>query len=147
LAGSAIRDYAAQARTTDTFGRVMCSVREHHYIIDGPKHNNCPGEEVTPGEMFLSTVAACGVELVQVIAKEENVPLRRASARIEGIVDRDNQKRPGVTLFNYVRMFFRVEGVDQSQAEMLVGKFKGRCPLFGTVATAVGDVSVEVVAA
>jgi uncharacterized OsmC-like protein len=142
---STIREYAAQARTTDIFGRVLCSVRDHHYIIDGPKHNQCPGEEVTPGEMFLSTVTACGVELLQVIAKEEGMPLRRVVARIEAIVDRERQT-PGVTLFNKVRIWFTTEGVTQPQAQDLVGRFKARCPLYGTVSTAISDVAVEVTA-
>src|SRR5208283_430843 len=61
MAQSDVRRYEVRAASTDVFGRVMCSVRNHHYVIDGPEQNGCPGEEVTPGELFLSAVAACGV--------------------------------------------------------------------------------------
>jgi uncharacterized OsmC-like protein len=122
----------------------MCSVRDHHYIIDGPVQNQCPGEEVTPGEMFLSAVASCGVELVQVIAKEDGVTVGRVAVDIHGVVDRGNPVRTDVTVFNSVRLRFRVGGVDQRTASALVEKFKGRCPLYGTVAAAAGETTVEV---
>jgi hypothetical protein len=50
MADRDLREYRAQARSTDAFGRVLCSAREHHFVIDGPIWNGCPGEELTPGE-------------------------------------------------------------------------------------------------
>ena len=73
-----IRTYEAQAKTTDVFGSVMCNSRNHHVVIDGPVANGCPGEEITPAEQFLMSVAACGAELVQVIAKKEEIELLSA---------------------------------------------------------------------
>ncbi len=61
--------YDVQALSTDIFGRVLCSARNHHFVVDGPVQNGCPGEAITPAEMFLGGVAACGVELMQVIAR------------------------------------------------------------------------------
>src|SRR4051794_12533685 len=63
-----LREYDVYARSTDTFGRVLCSARDHHFIVDGPVQNGCPGEAITPVEVFLSAVAACGVELIHVMA-------------------------------------------------------------------------------
>ncbi|PYQ31443.1 MAG: oxidoreductase, partial [Acidobacteria bacterium] len=31
-----IRQYAVEARSTDTFGRVLCSARTNHFVVDGP---------------------------------------------------------------------------------------------------------------
>jgi len=76
MAHSDIRRYEARAASTDIFGRVMCSARNHHFVIDGPEQNGCPGEEITPGELFLSAVASCGVELIQVLSKSEGIPLK-----------------------------------------------------------------------
>ena len=76
-----IRGYTVQARSTDTFGRVLCNSRNHHFIVDGPIQNGCPGEAITPAELFLTGVAACGVELLQVIAREERLPLQAVNAR------------------------------------------------------------------
>jgi len=72
-----VREYAAQAASTYTVGRVLCSARNHHFVVDGPVQNGCPGEAINPAELFLSGVAACGVELVQVLAKSQAVPLGR----------------------------------------------------------------------
>ncbi len=121
-----IREYQVRARSTDVFGRVMCSARDHHFIVDGPVQNGCPGEEVTPPELFLSAVASCGVELVHVIARDQGVPLERVHVTIDGTVDRGNQPRTDVTVFNSVRLRFTLGGTDASQAAALVEGFKRR---------------------
>jgi len=121
-----LRRYAIDARSTDVFGRVLCSARSHHFVVDGPAHNGCPGEELTPAELFLAGVAACGVELVQVIARGEGIELGRAEVAIAGEIDPDAPVRPDVTVFNRVGLRFELEGVDQDQADLLVKRFKGR---------------------
>ena len=121
-----IREYEIRARSTDVFGRVMCSARDHHFIVDGPVQNGCPGEEVTPPELFLSAVAACGVELVHVIARDQSVPVTRVGLVVNGTVDRGNQPRTDVTLFNTVRLRFTLGGTDAAQAAALVEGFKRR---------------------
>ena len=126
MVDSSIRQYAAQAASTDRFGRVLCSVRNHHYVIDGPEQNGCPGEEVTPAELFLSAVASCGVELVQVIAKADGIPLQGIAVDIHGRMDRSKPVRPDLSLFNSVKLQFQMKGVTASDAKQLVEKFKGR---------------------
>jgi len=126
MAQSDIRRYEARAASTDTFGRVMCSVREHHFVIDGPEQNGCPGEEITPGELFLSAVASCGVELIQVLAKSEGVPLQGIQVEINGSMDRSKPVRADVSLFNSVSLRFQLKGVTDDDAKRLVEKFKGR---------------------
>jgi len=121
-----VRQYAAEAQSTDTFGRVLCTARDQHFVIDGPVQNGCPGEAVTPPEAFLTGVAACGIELLQVIARELSLPIPSASVRIEGTVDRDHPVRPDVTLFNEVRLRFSIHGVSPEQASDLVERFKKR---------------------
>ena len=123
---SEIRHYEAGADSTHVFGRVLCHVRDHHFIVDGPVQNGCPGEEVTPAELFLSSVACCGVELVQVLARNENVPLRGIAVKIQGQMDRSKPVRPDVALFNSVRLEFQLQGVTPENAKQLVEKFKGR---------------------
>ncbi len=121
-----VRQYAAEAQSTDTFGRVLCTARDQHFVIDGPVQNGCPGEAVTPPEAFLTGVAACGIELLQVIARELSLPIPSARVHIEGIVDRDHPVRPDVTLFNEVRLRFAISGVTREQATDLVERFKKR---------------------
>jgi len=123
---SNIRKTVVNAQSTDTFGRVLCNARNHHFIIDGPVPNGCPGEALTPPEAFLAGVAACGVELLQVIARELGLPVPTARVQIEGIVDRDHPVRPDVTLFNRVHLRFAVSGVTREEAVDLVDRFKKR---------------------
>jgi uncharacterized OsmC-like protein len=126
MASSDIRRYEARATSTDTFGRVLCSARNHHFVIDGPEQNGCPGEEVTPAELFLSAVASCGVELVQVLAKSAGISLQGIDVTIQGLMDRSKPVRSDVTLFNSVSLRFRMKGVTDDEAKQLVEKFKGR---------------------
>ena len=126
MAQSDIREYSVHAASTDLFGRVLCCARNHHFVVDGPQQNGCPGEEITPAELFLSGVAACGVELVQVLAKSSNIPLSGINVRIQGSMDRSKPVRPDVSLFNSVRLHFQMKGVSDQQAKQLVETFKGR---------------------
>lgn len=125
-APSLIREYDIAAQSTATFGRVLCSARNHHFIVDGPVQNGCPGEELTPPEVFLSSIAACGVELVHVIARDEKVPVESVNVKVHGVVDRGSQPRPNLTTFTRVELDFVLTGVDQTQATALVEGFKRR---------------------
>jgi uncharacterized OsmC-like protein len=94
--------------------------------VDGPIQNGCPGEEVTPGELFLAAIAACGVELVQVFARREALPLTSVHVGIDGELDLSDPVRQDVTVFRTVRLRFELHGVDGDEAELLVERFKGR---------------------
>ena len=121
-----VREYAVGARSTDVFGRVMISAREHEFLVDGPVQNGCPGEEVTPPELFLAAVASCGVELLQVIARDETRAIGPIRLLVDGKVDRSRQPRTDVTVFNSVRMRFTISGTDAAAAQALVDGFKRR---------------------
>src|SRR5258708_10288819 len=111
MSGADVRTYAAAAASTDVFGRVLVNARDQHVVVDGPVQNGCPGEAITPGEAFLGGVAACGVELVQVIARERGVGLGRVGVEIEGVIDRANPVRADATVFNSVALRFTLTGV------------------------------------
>jgi len=126
MADADIRRYDVRARSSDKFGRVLCGCRHHHFVADGPVQNGCPGEAITPAELFLSGVAACGVELVQVIAREKEIPLASVRVEISGVMDRSKPVRPDVNLFNSVRIDFELAGVTPEQGSDLVTAFKRR---------------------
>jgi uncharacterized OsmC-like protein len=123
---SDVRRYEVNARSTDTFGRVLVSARDQHFVVDGPVQNGCPGEAVTPAEIFLAGVAACGVELLGVVARAENIPLGAVRVSIDGVLDRGRPVRSDATVFNSVHLSFELGGVDESQAAALVAAFKKR---------------------
>lgn len=126
MAASDLRNYAVRARSTDTHGRVLCNVRNHHFIVDGPVQNGAPGEEVTPAEIFLTGIAACGVELVQSFAKAESIPLSAISVDIAGFLDRANPLRTDLTVFNSVRIKMHLAGVTIAQGAALVERFRSK---------------------
>ena len=126
MSTSTVRRYRVHARSTDTFGRVLAGCRQHHFVVDGPVENGCPGEAITPAELFLAGVAACGVELLQVIARDRGDVLDAVEAEIEGTIDRANPVRQGVTVFNSIRLSLALRGVDEDQARRLVEAFKAR---------------------
>lgn len=142
-----LRSYEVHAATTDTFGRVRVGVREHTLTVDGPVQNGCPGEQPTPIEMLLAAVASCGTELIEVLARDEGVPLRRLDVVARGSIDRERQPREDVTLLNEVVLDFTLTGPDQKQAEGLVAGFQRRCPIYGTLAVASQRMEVNVRAA
>jgi len=123
---SDVREYTVRARSTDTLGRVLCSAREQHFVVDGPVQNGCPGEAVTPAEIFLAGVAACGVELVQVIARDSQVPLREVHVSARGVIDRSRPVRTDLSLFNSVHLAFELSGIGAAQADELISTFKRR---------------------
>lgn len=120
------RLYDIAARSTDTFGRVLWSCRDQHFVADGPVQNGCPGEAVTPAELFLAGIATCGVELVQVLAKDAGVALAGVSVDVHGVLDPARPVRDDVRVFNAVRVRFEVAGVDAAAARELVEGFKRR---------------------
>jgi len=121
-----VREYAARAASTDTFGRVLTSARNHHFVVDGPVWNRCPGEAITPTELFLASIACCGVELTQLIAKSKAIPLAAIAVDIKGTFDRSRPVRPDVSLLNSVHLHFRMKGVTDEQGRTLVEGFKGK---------------------
>ena len=74
----------------------------------------------------MSSVAACGVELVQVIAKEQNTRVGAVEVSAWGMLDRGHQTRPNVTVYNKVRLTFTLLGTDRATAAQLVEAFKRR---------------------
>jgi uncharacterized OsmC-like protein len=121
-----VREYNVGARSTDVLGRVLCTAREHQFLVDGPVQNGCRGEELTPPELFLAAVASCGVELVQVIARDEGRSIGPIKLSVEGKVDRSRQPRTDVTVFNAMRMRFTIAGTDADAARALVDGFRRR---------------------
>jgi uncharacterized OsmC-like protein len=126
MAEAEVRRYAVGARSTDTFGRVLVSTRDQHLIADGPVTNGCPGEAIGPAELFLSGVAACGVELIHVLARDQGYALQSVNASIEGELDPTKRTRQDVNLFSAVKVSFQFKGVQQEQAQDLVERFKRR---------------------
>lgn len=119
-------DYLVRSASSATFGRVLLSARDQHIVVDGPAQNGCPGEAVTPAELFLGGVATCAVELVQVIARQQDIDLAGVEAEMAGTIDRVHAVRSDVTVFSSAALRFTFHGVGDKDAAALVKAFKGR---------------------
>lgn len=139
----AVRIYEVHAETTDVFGRVSATVRHHKLVIDGPVQNGCPGEAPTPGELFLSAAAACGAEVIQVLARDAGVPLEKVAVTVRGTIDRADQPHETVTVFTSVELLIRMAGPNREQGAALVAGFQRRCPVYGSLAIASGRLDVH----
>src|SRR5437660_12809516 len=126
MGASEVREYSAEARSPCTFRRLLVTACTKDLFGAGLVQNGCPGEAITPGELFLAAVASCGVELIQVIARERGTGLNEVNATILGTIDRSRPVRRDLTLFNSVHLELELGGVGDDEAAALVAAFTAR---------------------
>lgn len=112
--------YQVHSYSTGTPGRALVNARTHHWVADGGG-----GEAVGAGELFLSGIAACAVNMVERIASEESVALDWMDVSVASYRDADAD-HGDLTLYDAVRVNFEMWGVDDDQAHELVTKWKQR---------------------
>jgi len=112
--------YKVRSYSTGTLGRAICNARTHHWVAD-----NSGGDAVGAGELFLSGIAACAVNMVERIAHDDQVTLEWMDVSVESW--RDPDKVPGeLSLYDAIRVNFEMWGVDDDQAHQLVETWKRR---------------------
>ena len=70
--------YAVHTYSSGTHGRAICNARTHHFVSD-----DVGGDAVGAGELFLSGVSACAVNMVERLAKQDQIPLQWMHVRVE----------------------------------------------------------------
>jgi uncharacterized OsmC-like protein len=112
--------YKVRSYSTGTLGRAICNARNHHFVAD-----DSGGEEVGAGELFLSGISACAVNMVERLATEDQIPLQWMDVGIEAY--RDSKKAPGErTVYEQIRVHFEMWGLQDDQAQKLVATWKRR---------------------
>jgi uncharacterized OsmC-like protein len=101
--------------SSGTVGRSLNSAGQHHFVIDSPTL----AEEITSTDAFLAGISSCGVNLVERVAEEIGIAVRRVEVDIAGRRRTDNR-----TVFDSIQVQFRLFGVDQAQADTLVGRWQ-----------------------
>jgi uncharacterized OsmC-like protein len=128
--------YRARTYSSGTFGRAIGNVRGHNFIVD-----DGGWEEVGPGEFFLTGIAACGVNMMERLAKQDNIPLQWMDVTVECY--RNPDYVPGeVSVYDAIRVHVEMWGVQPAHAQALVKEWKRLCPLYGSVAVATKDTTV-----
>jgi uncharacterized OsmC-like protein len=103
--------------SSGTIGRSLNTVRNHHFVIDSPSI----GEEIGSGDAFLSGISSCGVNLVEVLARDTGVPLRRTEVTIDGI-----RSVKDTSVFARIDLRFVLFGLTRDQADALVDSYTKR---------------------
>ena len=112
--------YQAQSYSSGTAGRSLCNARDQHWVSDGPG-GDAPGA----GELFCASIAACAVNMVERIARDEHRALD--SMAVDVAVYRDKDKPAGdVSIYDAVRVKFQMWGVSDDDAQFLVKTWKQR---------------------
>ncbi len=112
--------YQARCHSIGVAGRSVCNARNHHWVAE-----NSGGEAVGAGEMFCASIAACAVNMVETIASNENRVLEGMDVNVAAY--RDFDKDAGdLSLYDAVRIDFRLWGVDEDDARFLVKTWKQR---------------------
>ena len=112
--------YKVRSYSTGTLGRAICNARNHHFVAD-----DAGGEEIGAGELFLSGISACAVNMVERIAKQDQIPLQWMDVSVEAY--RDPQRVSGDrTVYEAIRVHFQMWGLDDKQADQLVETWKRR---------------------
>ncbi len=112
--------YKVRSYSTGTLGRAICNARMHHFVAD-----DANGEEVGAGELFLSGITACAVNMVERLANEGGVPLDWMDVDAESWRDPD-KPTADLTIYDAIRVSFEMWGVDDDQAHELVETWKRR---------------------
>lgn len=102
-----------------TVGRAVSEVRGQRLVLDSSSRPQ--PDAFTNSEAFLAAIASCGVTLIEMHAREEQVPLARASVTIEGVRPAADPAR-----FARITMRFELAGVSPAEAESLVETYRSR---------------------
>ena len=113
--------YEAQCTSIGIPGRAICSARNQHWVAD----DTGTGGAVGAGELFCSSLAACAVNLVGRLARQDGRTLGAMQVQVGAY--RDTTKPAGeITLYDAVRIDFEMWGVGKDDAEYLVKAWKQR---------------------
>lgn len=106
--------YEVRSYSTGTHGRAICNARNHHWVAD-----DSGGEEIGAGELFLSGISACAVNMIERIALEENIALDWMDVSVEAYRDPDKVEGER-TVYDDIRVYFQMWGVSDAHGKRLV---------------------------
>ncbi len=104
--------------STEVYGRTLNQARHNHFVIDSP---NGPGEALSTGEAFLAGISACGVTLVESVAKADGLVLERLEVAITAVRLASNPID-----FDHIDVAFRYRGVSPADALRLTETWQAR---------------------
>ena len=94
------------------------------------------------GELFLSGISSCAVNMVERLARTDSIVLEWMEVSFEPHRDGDADLSD-FTLYDAIRIKFEMWGVEDEDALNLVEPWKKRWLLYGSIAVATPDTTVE----
>jgi uncharacterized OsmC-like protein len=136
--------FVVRTYSTGIASRAINETRGHHFVVDDTVAHGGPGDEPSPSEYFLSGVTSCAVLMLEREARSRGIPLEQANVSLEAARKPDTAPPAEHATFQRVAMRFELVGPSEEQAHTLVDFYQHNCPLYGSVAIATPEVSVEV---
>ena len=112
--------YAASTNSSGIEGRAICNARTNHWVSD-----DGGGDAVYSGELFLSGIPSCAVNMVERLARTDNIVLEWMEVSLESYRDADAD-HGDFTLYDAIRIKFEMWGVEDEDALNLVEPWKKR---------------------
>jgi uncharacterized OsmC-like protein len=106
-----------RSSSSGAVGRAVSEVRGQRLVLDSSSRPQ--PDAFTNSEAFLAAISSCGVTLIEMHAREKNVPLTRATVTIEGVRSAAEPAR-----FASVTMRFELAGISAAEAESLVETYR-----------------------
>ncbi len=135
--------FVVRTYSTGISSRAISASREHHFVVDDTVAHGGPGEQPSPSEYFLSGVTSCAVLMLEREARSRGIPFERVDVTLEAVRDPGAPPAGEYTTFQRIAMAFELVGPDEEQAQTLVDFYQHNCPLYGSVAIATPEVSVD----
>ncbi len=128
----------ATVTTVGVTGRYLVESRTNFFVSDSPSARDGETAAPEPSELLLSALGVCALGSVDKAARELNLKVLNAAARVESI--RDAQDR---TRFERIHIAVAVHGVSQAEAQQLIDHFTSTCAVYNTIRRG-GPISVAV---
>ena len=112
--------YAASTNSSGIEGRAICNARANHWVSD-----DGGGDAVYSGELFLSGISSCAVNMVERLARADNIELEWMEVSLESYRDA-TVDHGDLTLYDAIRIKFEMWGIEDEDAFDLVELWKKR---------------------
>ena len=113
------------------------TARGHHFVVDSPLPLGGPNEEINPIDVLLSAMATCATFICETAAQEMGINLETIAVTAAGDFDPRGLCGQGINpRIQAFRVRLALSGPTEAQAEVLVGAFRTRCPVYTTLSRA-----------
>jgi uncharacterized OsmC-like protein len=112
--------YSTNTSSTGIHGRAITSTRGHNIVVDD--HG---GEEWGAGELFLSGIGTCAVNMIGRIASTEDISLSWIQAEVNAYREADRLEGE-ISVFDRIDVNIRMWGLDKTKGQDMVDKWKRR---------------------